>query len=218
MKMLARQSIAYTLKLTSTFLFTIVSILAIAQNNCQLKEDSDGVKVYSCKVEGQPFNSVKATFEVNATADEYVTFIFDVDNYVNWKYKTSSARLINRISDSEQLFYMTVDSPWPVTDRDLVIRLKVKKDPANHQTHITLISENGIYPEQKGFVRIKKSITTLTLTENSKGTLDANWALEVNPGGEIPAWIANMFATQGPIETFKLAKENLAERKSMGRK
>ena len=38
--------------------------------------------------------------------------------------------------------------------------------------------------------------------------LKADYFIQVDPGGQIPAWVVNLVSTQGPYETFK----NLIER------
>jgi hypothetical protein len=35
------------------------------------------------------------------------------------------------------------------------------------------------------------------------------YILQLDPGGSIPGWILNMFATKGPMETFEHLKKKL---------
>ena len=43
--------------------------------------------------------------------------------------------------------------------------------------------------------------------------LKVNYVIHVDPGGQIPTWIANLFSTQGPYETFKNLKDRLEHQK-----
>jgi hypothetical protein len=39
------------------------------------------------------------------------------------------------------------------------------------------------------------------------------YTLHVNPGGTLPTWLVNMFATQGPTEIFSKIKTQLEKSK-----
>jgi hypothetical protein len=42
-------------------------------------------------------------------------------------------------------------------------------------------------------------------------TIHINYEVEVDPGGSIPGWIANMFVDKGPFETFSNLAKKLKE-------
>lgn len=193
-------------------IFTLVMLfsykIGIAQSNCEFKKTENKIKIYMCENPASPFDIVKAKFEIKATLSQYAAFVMDVDKYPLWRYRATEARLLETISPTELLFYMKVDCPWPVSDRDLVLRLIVtQRNP--YELLIVMKSEPDQIPIEDGFVRIKKSHAIMMLTRNNKGSLDADWKIDVNPAGEIPAWVANLFATQGPIATFTAARNYL---------
>jgi hypothetical protein len=43
-------------------------------------------------------------------------------------------------------------------------------------------------------------------TPAGKNQVRAEYVLEVDPMGTIPAWLINLFATKGPTETFRKLK------------
>ncbi|MBD0377821.1 MAG: lipid-binding protein, partial [Flavisolibacter sp.] len=44
---------------------------------------------------------------------------------------------------------------------------------------------------------------------NNANTLNVDYTLQVNPGGQLPPWLVNMFADKGPYESFKKLAELL---------
>jgi len=47
------------------------------------------------------------------------------------------------------------------------------------------------------------------VTMPTASTIQINYLLEIDPGGSIPAWIANSFADKGPYGTFSNIAEQL---------
>jgi hypothetical protein len=47
------------------------------------------------------------------------------------------------------------------------------------------------------------------VTTISSKIIHLEYILAVNPGGSVPAWILNIFATRGPMETFERLKEKM---------
>ena len=67
-------------------------------------------------------------------------------------------------------------------------------------------------PAVENVVRVPKSYSKMTFTPINESKLKVDYNIHVDPGGQIPAWIANMFSTQGPYETFKNLKDRLEDK------
>ena len=64
---------------------------------------------------------IKASVLVkNAKASDFMALLSDTDNAANWLENVKSVTLMERLSPSETLVYTHFNSPWPVSDRDLV--------------------------------------------------------------------------------------------------
>lgn len=61
----------------------------------------------------------------------------------------------------------------------------------------------GWVPEKNGVVRIERSIGKWIITPLDKNHVKIDYELQADPGGDIPAWLTNMFVTQGPLQSFK---------------
>ena len=193
------------------FLITLLAItgIASAQNDCVLKKDKDNIKVYSCKASDSKFKTVRAEFELNATIDEYIAIVSDVDNYKAWHYRTAGPRLLERISDTELIYYTQVSAPWPVSNRDLILRLKLDLNTTTKALTATLESMADYLPEVKNVVRIPTSYSRMTLTPIGNSKLKVEYFIKVDPGGHIPAWVVNLVSTQAPYETFKNLRDRM---------
>jgi hypothetical protein len=195
------------------FMFVIsVSLARVAygQNNCVLKKDKDNIRVYSCESKSSAYNKIQAEFELDATIEEYLTIVQDVDSYKAWHYHVINARLLEWVSDSEMIYYTQVSAPWPVSNRDVIIHLKLNHNKSTNSLTVNMKSLNNYMPITKGFVRVAQSNAALTLTPIANSRLKVNYSIQVDPGGKLPPWVVDLVSSQGPYETFKNLKERIS--------
>jgi hypothetical protein len=64
-------------------------------------------------------------------------------------------------------------------------------------------------PVKPNVVRVADSKGKWVITPLSDGKVKIVYTLHADPGGSVPAWLSNMFATQGPAESFKKLKIQL---------
>ena len=199
-----------TIARISCFLILTLAIpeIAFSQNNCLLKKDKDNIKVYSCKIAGTDFKAVRAEFELNASIEDYMAIVLDVDRYKEWHYRVVNPRILHKISDTELIYYTQIRSPWPVSNRDMILRLKLDINSETSVLTVIIESISDYLPTVDNVVRIPESYSKMTLTPTGKSKLKAEYYIQVDPGGQIPAWVVNLVSTQAPYETFK----NLIER------
>jgi START domain len=199
---LSRES-RHARKIVGVVFVLIWVVDGLGQDNCVLKKDKDGIRVYSCKSTTSEFNTVKAEFMMNATLDQYFSVALDVDGFKDWHYREINPRILKKVSDREVIYYTQIDSPFPVSDRDMILRLRVSQDVHTKIVTATVESLPDYLPENGKLVRVTKSFSTLTITPISGRKLKAVYFLEADPGGKIPVWLVNAFSAQAPYETFK---------------
>ena len=96
-----------------------------------------------------------------------------------------------------------------MSNRDEVIHMTMIKDSMNRFLKVTAIGVPNYAPEKNGIVRIPKLLINWYVTMPSSTTISIVYTIEVDPGGSVPAWLANMFADKGPYESFKKFSELL---------
>jgi hypothetical protein len=137
---------------------------------------------------------------------QLVAVILDLDACDEWVYKSKSNILLKRVSPSELYYYSEVEVPWPAQNRDFIAHLIVKQNSKNKIVTVDAPCDPDMVPKKKDIVRIPKSSGRWTLIPGGKNLVHIEYELAVDPGGNIPAWLVNMFATKGPLETFKKLK------------
>jgi len=116
------------------------------------------IVVYTRSVEGSPLKAFRGVTRVKATLGSLINLVKDVDAFPEWMYNAKSAKVLVQISDTERFVYTTQKSPWPVTDRDMVVYSKLEQDPDTRQVTVNLEARPHEYPEQEGYVRVPAMI------------------------------------------------------------
>jgi hypothetical protein len=190
-------------------LFIIALLLVIkvhpllGQNDWKLKTEKEGIKVYAGVVPDSKIKAVKAVGGYNATASELVALLMDIKTSPNWVYHVKSCKMISQVSPSELYYYLEISVPWPASNRDLAIHLKVSQNPDTKVITIDAPAVPGLVPVKKGIVRVNESIGKWTITPLGTDQISVEYVVHVNPGGSVPSWVVNLFATEGPFEIFK---------------
>jgi hypothetical protein len=184
-------------------------IPVFAEDNWKLVTEKDQIKVFSRNMPGSKIKALKVECVLKARASELVALLLDVETATDWVYKTKSCKLLRTVSSSELYYYSEVSLPWPLENRDFVAHLRVSQDKTSKVVTVDGPVVAGMVNNKEGIVRVASSKGMWVITPVNDGHIKLMYTLHVDPGGAIPAWAVNLFAAQGPLETFKRMKDQL---------
>lgn len=176
---------------------------AFSQENCKLKKDEDGIKVFTCEESDSKFKSLKAEFSLRGvTTEQLKTFLMNADNYKNWQYNMVESKALQHINENEMIVRSVINAPWPVTDREMIVHVKISSKTVGQMSiHVTTTKYD--YPTSKELVRVSFSDARWEVSHLNENDLAINYSLRLDPGGSIPSWLVNMAMAEGPYETFR---------------
>ncbi len=157
-------------------------------------------------MQNSSIKAVKVSCTLEATTTQLLAAIMDIQTCSEWVYHSKKNVMIKQISPLELIYYSEVEVPWPAKNRDYVVHIQVEPQAPNKVVTINSPCIPGYVAEKQNIVRINHSVGQWTITPVSKNMVQAEYVLEVDPMGSIPAWLINLFATKGPLETFKKLK------------
>jgi hypothetical protein len=190
-------------KISWAILFCSVVATGFSQNKWRLSKDKDGIKVYQEENSKSKFKSIKVECVLPGTFDKLIGVITDIEHLKDWVYNTKTAYLIKKISPYDLYYYNETSIPWPMSNRDAVVHLKITRDSSQNVMKILSTNENRIIPEKDGKVRVVYYLTNWYVTMPTTKTISIVYTFEADPGGSLPAWLVNSFADKGPYESFK---------------
>ena len=181
----------------------LLGITAFAQNEWELKQDKEGIKVYTKNLDNSPFKAIKTACTIDATTNVLTAVLMDINNSTDWVYATKKAVLLKQPSPDELFYYSEIDVPWPLNNRDFIVHLKASQD--EHTKAVTIVAYNQpkYLPENKNIIRVPQSYSKWLIEPLPNNRVKIEYILQVDPGGSVPAWLINLLATRGPFESFK---------------
>lgn len=193
------------------FLSHIISVSVTAQHWTFVKE-KDGVKIYTRKDAGKSLKSYKGVTEIKAPAELVFALIENINNTDWWDKNLNEIKVLVYEKNKSAKYYLVYDLPWPVTDRDLCVEVKVTFNPVTGVRMLAAGPLPGLVPENSEMIRIKEYRQTWTVTPAGKNLSHVVLEGFVDPAGSIPDWISNMIIVDSPIKAMGEIKLRL-ERK-----
>jgi hypothetical protein len=200
--------------MTRTLFFTLIlsgilSLPGLGQDGWKLKTNKDSIAIFTRTFPDSKFKAIKVEVELDATLSQLVAVILDVNTGAEWVYSTKSSVLLKQVSPSELYYYSEVNVPWPAANRDFIAQLKAVQD--SHSRVVTIYGPTfpDYLPAKKDIVRVRRSEGKWVISPVAKNRIRVEYTLRVDPGGDLPAWLVNMFASKGPYESFRKLKEQL---------
>jgi ribosome-associated toxin RatA of RatAB toxin-antitoxin module len=193
-------------------LFVLKLSPLLAQSDWKLSTEKEGIKVYTSQVPDSKVKAIKVNADFNATATQFVALIMDVNSAPEWVYHVKSCIVVKQVSPSELYYYSEVNLPWPAANRDFVAHLTVSQNPDTKVVTIDGPAVQGLVPVKKGVVRVTDSNGKWTITPIGANQVKVEYSIHVDPGGSLPSWLVNMFATEAPMKIFENIKVELQKR------
>ncbi len=188
------------------FLSTSLLPIYLVAQNCVLKKDKDGIKVYTCKSDSSRFRSLQAEFVIENTSIEKLNaFLFTVSKYVLWQYNTTEAVMLKKIDSHEMIYRAIIDAPWPLDNRELIVQFStVVRDTDHANFYIKTIPYELPVPDDLVRVPYSQASWDITRVNNS---LHVTYHMNIDPGGYVPPLFVNMAMAEGPYQSFKNLKK-----------
>jgi ribosome-associated toxin RatA of RatAB toxin-antitoxin module len=203
-----------TNNITKSFFIFLVALTPcnalLSQSAWELKKDKDSIRIYTRSTEGSKFNELKVVFNLRGNFEQLRTIIQDVNHYKEWVYASKVSNIVEKKSNEELVYYSEVSAPWPLSNRDFYSDTKIWMDSANKHMRISSCNLVNKYEEKNHIVRIPFLKAEWTISMLAPSIMRVEYLLDWNPGGSIPAWIANMFFTAGPYQSFNQLQKKMA--------
>ena len=198
--------------LCSTILLTSLSA---QDDGWILKKEVDGIEVYYRKQDDSKLNELKISTTASASLSTIVAALKDIPSFKEWIYKCDDAWELDPEPgfESSTYYYCVMDFPWPFKDRDFIAKSTLTQDP---ESMVITINSQGMpdyAPREKGNVRIEDMKVRWVITPTSAGTLEMDYYMKTDPGGNIPSWLINMGVDLGPVNTMRNLKDLMQQDK-----
>jgi hypothetical protein len=173
-------------------------------------DEQRGITVSRREQPGRGLPAFRGQGPVQGGVLQILALMLDSDSVEHWAYGIDDARLLRRIDESQDLIYLYADVPWPVRDRDMVLRRTLRVIKPGEEFQLDLACEPNAVPEVSGAVRVKQCRSAFHLRRLSSGRTEVDYHMSLDPGGLLPKWAGNYVAKHVPFKTL-MAIEARAE-------
>lgn len=193
----------------------LIILLAIVLSNevssdWKLRKQKSGVEIFTRSVEGSSFDEFKGkTFIEDASLIQVLEVVLDVENYESLFPDCENPEILEKDGRWHNIHYVQVKAPWPVKSRDTIYEQNTEFSGNGKQARVQLKPLPDYLEKKKEFVRIQKGTGFWELTEIDDNKVEVIYQFHGEPGGEIPAWLANSFVVSHPFQTLKNLKKRV---------
>ena len=181
-----------------------MSLLEKIQNNtCALRQQNEWLKIYTCPVPSSDFLSFVGIAKLDVPAHSVLGLLYDLESATEWVYKTREMRILKELDGDEgRIVYQLVSAPWPLSDREIISQSQGFMDPETSEIFIRITSKPDFLPENPNYVRVRQLEGAWNITPLSDESCRVVFRLHIEPGGEIPSWLANIAVIDTPYHTL----------------
>lgn len=180
----------------------------------EIVRSDHGIVVMRRTVAGSPLHEFQGTGLVEAPVATVLAVLDDTEHRTEWMKESHSQKLIEKSDERTVIFYNRTAAPWPVADRDVVMRASSSVDLKEKLLRIEFTSvEHPHWPPQKGVVRVPLLRGHWHLWPVSGGKYTrAEYQVFVNPGGMLPDWLINLASKKIPYDTIRALQGQVKRR------
>ena len=174
--------------------------------------NEQGVAV-SIKTEpGRDLPIFRGVGTVDASVFEILAVLDDLPRFTQWMSSCVGARVVKQINEFERIEYNRTGAPWPVSDRDVVIRSSV--DGSVSKGEVWARFQSTTSPDAgpvSGVVRMPKLAGFYHLEAIDASHTKVTYQVDADPGGLLPAWLVKLTTKKLPIETLVGLRKQVAK-------
>ena len=176
----------------------------------QLKKTTEGISVYTRKVEGSAILEFKATMTIDAPLSKIIP-IFEDEKLTSWYYQCTHSELVKNEGPQDKIQYIVLHLPWPVAERDCVFRRSKSTDAKNSSISYSIQALPDFLPIKKDKIRVPMINAIWSFTPLPDGKTEIYFQQHTNPGGSIPSFLVNQMAVDTPFNSLKNLRQLIME-------
>lgn len=194
--------------LTAIVVSAIASGMALAElpdedsDSWSLRKETDNIKVFTMDQKNSSFQAFKAVAVLDTPIENLMAVMNNPESCVEWVHNCSESYAFGDGNFHDRYAYSVNDMPWPVTDRDYVLRIRTS---GNKKDGEVIMDLNAI-PDQRDkdgdYVRVDKSDTLYRFIPEGDQTRMI-WVQHTEPNGSIPGWLVNTLLVDIPVRSME---------------
>lgn len=179
--------------------------LEALDDSWRLVSDRNEIQVYMRHRDDTRLKTFRGVTRFKLT-DQYalVAVLNDYEAYPRWLHFVDSADEISRESDLLRYLRFTTLLPWPLANREAVLRADVReiRTPEEQRVEVLLSNAPERLPPNDDYIRFPEMQGIFGARDLGNDIVEITYQLVLDPGGYIPAWLTNILLRDAPYFTL----------------
>ena len=188
-------------KISFIFLFLEINIYLFGSDVQWIKVKLEkGVTVYRAKIDTR--TSFRGVGNLKGKPKDLISIIENPAGWKNWIENLKSGKLIEEINPEHKIFYQAINSPFPVSDRDVVFESRIIRDSPDK---IRMEMKSVTHPRAPKTIgaRINIIFTRYSIEKINQNKIAVTFETLSHPGGALPDFLVNWASESYPITLFE---------------
>ena len=187
-----------------------ISTITFAKSDERLEINKKGIKVWTYQAKDNPMLEYRAETVLNTTLENAAGLILDAERGKKWIPNISDIQVIERNDKvGEFIIYFKMDFPFPLNDRDSVIKGSYRKDSNGRIIIKNKAIKDPRVPIKNNVIRISNYKGDWILTKIGPNQVKVTTSGFADPAGGIPISFVNTFVKQQPYQMLQRMKEQI---------
>jgi len=152
---------------------------------------------------GSALDEIRGVIHLRANLGAVMALLKDAPFNRQWVYHSGGATVLREEGYARAWVYGIVDAPWPMQDRDTVVRFDYSQQADSGDILIRITNCPDFLPPQPGYVRVPDFGGFWALRPLADGMVEVTYQVYGDPGGWIPVWLANFAAVTSVTRTLQ---------------
>jgi hypothetical protein len=190
------------MKLLLMLSMLLYTSLSVAEDDWELAQDEDGIRIYTKPNDKTNLNDFKADMIIMASIGEVSSHMSVMENQTKWMFDRELTKVLDRPNDKTTIVYSVTNAPWPVTDRDAVVSFTYSEKNTDEFIRIDVVNVGDYYPLNEDLVRVPYIKGFWELIKIDDSSTKIVFMSAASPGGSIPDWLADSFVLDMPYHSL----------------
>lgn len=166
-------------------------------------KEADGIKVYKRQVQGSDLLDFGGEGTLDFPVDQLCAVLEDIPGQKQWVDSLEMSQYLEQKSPRDYFYFQQYDLPWPISDRDFVVRHTWKIDRENKVVTINDISVNHPKrPVNDCCIRGSIELAEIRMAPIGEKKTTMIALARADMKGLLPAWMINSIQEDFPLNTF----------------
>jgi len=170
-----------------------------------------GIVVSTRDEPGRELPSFRGQGMLNMPVLHALAVVLDAEGAVQWAKGADEVQTLRAFDPRTHLIYTRAHAPWPVSDRDMVVKRLIKVVDPGREFRVEMTCMTGQRPDTKRVVRVSDCSSHFLLRQVSPTQTYTEYQVSIDPAGSLPAWLVRWASKNIPFETLVSLEERVRD-------